>query len=332
MHQPWLLAGTCYVSPPSLDLSFMMSGTLPPGVTFARASTATYFDAAGTLQTATTNTPRWDYDPVARRLNGLLMEVAGTNLLLNSATLGTQSVAVTAQSYALSFYGTGTITLSGTSTAGPLVGAGAMPARVSLIFTPTAGTLTLTVTGSVLNAQLEAATYPTSYIPTAGASATRAAEGCSTPTGAWFNAAASSMMIEYMVGQKVAPSPPARDALSLSDGTLNNRLTLRGMNAAGGAPIVGGTISSASTFTSGLGPIWPNAVEKLAAAYNGTTVTGALNGIPGAALAFGMPAGLSVWTFGYDVLGTASYLNGWVRRTRYWPRALSGNELRQITR
>jgi hypothetical protein len=55
---------------------------------------------------------------------------------------------------ALSFYGTGTITLSG-AFAGTLVGVGPFPARASLIFTPAAGTLTLTVTGSVLNAQLE---------------------------------------------------------------------------------------------------------------------------------------------------------------------------------
>lgn len=76
------------------------------------------------------------------------------NLLVNTATLATQNATVTDVEHALSFKGTGTVTLSGTSTAGPLVGTGADD-RVSLAFTPTAGTLTLTASGSVTEAQLE---------------------------------------------------------------------------------------------------------------------------------------------------------------------------------
>jgi len=93
------------------------------------------------------------------------------NLLLNSATLSTQNVTTTAASpYILSFKGTGTVTLSGTSTSGPLVGTGANN-RVYLKFTPTAGTLTLTVSGTVTEAQLEAVTYetePRAYNATTG--------------------------------------------------------------------------------------------------------------------------------------------------------------------
>jgi len=76
------------------------------------------------------------------------------NELLGNATLSTQNVTTTAAQRTLSFTGTGTVTLSGTSTAGPLVGTGVSD-RVSLTFTPTAGTLTLTVSGSVTAAQLQ---------------------------------------------------------------------------------------------------------------------------------------------------------------------------------
>mgnify|MGYP000317171969 CR=1 FL=1 len=89
---------------------------------------------------------------------------ARVNLLLASATMSTQNVTTVATSYKLSFTGTGTVTLSGTSTAGPLVGTGASD-RVSLTFTPTAGTLTLTVSGSVTLADLRTADDAAKAIP-----------------------------------------------------------------------------------------------------------------------------------------------------------------------
>lgn len=85
------------------------------------------------------------------------------NLLVGTATLATQNVAVKATTYTLSFFGTGSVALSGAFT-GTLNGTG-VNNRVSLTFTPTAGTLTLTVTGSVTNAQLETGTVATSYVP-----------------------------------------------------------------------------------------------------------------------------------------------------------------------
>ena len=103
---------------------------------------------------------------------GYLQEGSRINLLLNSGALSTQSVTVAAVPYALTFYGTGTITLTGASTAGPLVGTGANQ-RVTLLFTPTAGTLTLTVSGSVAFAQLEEGAFASSYIPTYGSAVTR---------------------------------------------------------------------------------------------------------------------------------------------------------------
>lgn len=78
---------------------------------------------------------------------------ARKNVLLATETLATQSVTSIAAQYTLSFIGTGIVTLSGTAT-GTLTGTGVND-RVSLTVTPTAGTLTLTVSGSVTKAQLE---------------------------------------------------------------------------------------------------------------------------------------------------------------------------------
>jgi hypothetical protein len=118
--------------------------------------------------------PGFAVDPATGR-TGVALEPAATNLFLNSTAPATQGIAVTAQVYTLSFYGTGTITLSGASTAGPLVGTGAAPNRVSLTFTPSAGTLTLTLTGTIVRPQLETGTVATSPIDTTGSAVTRTA-------------------------------------------------------------------------------------------------------------------------------------------------------------
>lgn len=102
------------------------------------------------------------YKPILRK--------GAKNLLLNSATLSTQNITTAALGYTLHFTGTGTVTLSGTSTAGPLVGTGVND-RVSLSFTPTAGTLTLTVSGSVTSAQLETGSTASTYVATTSAPA-----------------------------------------------------------------------------------------------------------------------------------------------------------------
>lgn len=140
-------------------------------LTFTRGSTATFIDVNGTMQTAAVNEMRFDYTNGVRQA---LIEGASTNLFLNSATGVTQSVTTVASSYTVSMYGTGSITLSGTAT-GALNGTGANN-RVSLTVTATAGTLTLTVSGSTTLVQVEALPFATSYIPTTGSTVTRSAD------------------------------------------------------------------------------------------------------------------------------------------------------------
>lgn len=163
---------------PTLLLDFANGQALDPRITFTRNSAATRINRMGLIELSALDTPRFEHNPVTGLCRGLLVEEQRTNIVLNStidgANLATQGVTVTAQAYTLSFYGTGTITLSGASTAGPLTGSGNYPTRSTLTFTPSAGTLTLTVSGTVQYAQLEPGPFATSYIPTAGATVTRA--------------------------------------------------------------------------------------------------------------------------------------------------------------
>lgn len=111
---------------------------------------------------------------------GLRVEPQATNLFLNSRAPATQGVTVTAAAHTLSFYGTGSITLSGTHSE-TLNGTGADD-RVSTTFTPTAGTLTCTVSGTIDFVQVETGSVATSPIITAGSTVTRAADDISIAT------------------------------------------------------------------------------------------------------------------------------------------------------
>jgi hypothetical protein len=87
----WGLAG----SDPSLDLRFAENKSLVDAVsnqnlvTFTRASSGTYFDSAGVLQTASTDVPRFDHNPVTGESLGLLVEEQRSNLCLQSEAFGT---------------------------------------------------------------------------------------------------------------------------------------------------------------------------------------------------------------------------------------------------
>jgi hypothetical protein len=72
----YTLNGTAYN-----DLTSFLGAS---GGTFSRASIGTYFDSSGTLQTASSGTPRFDHDPVTHAPKGILIEEARTNVLLNS--------------------------------------------------------------------------------------------------------------------------------------------------------------------------------------------------------------------------------------------------------
>lgn len=297
-------------------------------VTFTRASTATYTDSAGALQTAAINAPRFDYNPTTLVPLGFLVEEARTNLLLNSGTLVTQTVTVTAVAHTLSFYGTGTVTLTGASTAGPLVGTGAYPNRVALTFTPTAGVLILTVTGSVQFANLEVGGFATSYIPTTSAPVPRAADLAAINTlSPWFNSSQGTLFAQFEASANtftayvdISNGVTAQNSIHIgNDGGL-----MRSVYYSGSAPVA--TLSLGAIGTVG-------AVNKVATSYALNNFTANRDGGSIVSDTVGaLPVSLSQMNIGADPSGTAAnVINGHLQRITYYPRSMVDYELQALT-
>ena len=271
--------------------------------------------------------PRFDYDPVTLQPKGLLIEEQRANLVLNStidgASLATQNVTVTAQAYTLSFYGTGQIVLSGTASA-TVTGTGAYPSRKTLTFTPTAGTLTLTVAGTVQYAQLEAGTFATSYIPTGASQATRTAD-VATVNGSnfysWYNQneGSYSETADTFIG--------GTNTLTFSDGTNNNRIA----SVTGTQNHLFVTSNSVTQADLDAGTFTINEFNKLSAGYKQNNFGVSLNNSSTTTDTDGTTPIVNRLNIGVNGIGTGGFLNGHIKSIAYYNTRLSDSVLKGLT-
>jgi hypothetical protein len=182
------------------------------------ATPRTFEQADGSWGAVGINEPAFSYSGGISR--GLDLWAPRTNLFLNSDAPATQNCTVTAAAHTLSFKGTGSITLSGASTTGPLNGTGANN-RVQLDFTPSAGSLTLTVSGTVTEVQLELGQGASPYIATGALPVVRSGGVCRTRDLSWFDPSGGVFYAEYSFGAQQAAS---RYIFAIDDGTLDNRI------------------------------------------------------------------------------------------------------------
>jgi hypothetical protein len=316
---------------PSLDLNFAATKNLVDAttgaelVTFTRTSDGTATNSSGNLIVVPANMPRFDHDPVTGESLGLLVEEQRVNLLLNSETLATQSATVAAANHTLSFYGTGSVVLSGAHSA-TVNGTGTYPTRTTLTFTPTAGSLTLTVTGTVQYANLEAGAFATSWIPTTDAAATRAAD-VATITGTNFSSWYRQDEGTVFADVTVLSTTKNNQTISIDDGTSANRIELR---LVGGATnirhdmVAGGVVQHNGVIAVGSG------LRRVAALGYKSADTRLQSGSTGQTF-----LGPTVPAVNQIRLNYASFsngeLNGTIRRLVYWGQRLPNNVLQAIT-
>jgi hypothetical protein len=314
----------------ALDLQFAADKTLTarrgPTPTFTRASTATFVGSNGLIQTAAINAPRFDHDPVTLASRGLLIEESRTNLVFPSDTLSTQTRTVTATAHTLSFYGTGTVVLSGAHVA-TVTGTGAYPTRTTLTFTPTAGSLTLTVTGSVTQAQLEVGSFPTSYIPTTTASVVRSADVCSI-TGSdfsgFYNQSEGTIVGSGLTNQSTTNPTPL--LFRSSDGTENNRVQVGMTNVAGQAvrPFI--TSLGTTTYNNTNGTASVGVERKVGTAYKTNDAISAFNGTLGT-----LDTTVTLPTNTNQAILFTNFGAGTISSLRYFKKRLSNEKLQSLT-
>jgi hypothetical protein len=309
---------------PRLALDFT-TAALDPRITFTRSgNTATVINSSGVIVGVNADLPRFDYNPSTLVCRGLLIEESRTNLLLNSlingTILGTQVVVVTAAANTLSFYGTGQVVLSGAASA-TVVGTGAYPTRTTLTFTPSAGALTLTVTGTVQFAQLELGSFATSYIPTAASQVTRTAD-VATMTGTnfsnWFNASEGTF-----VSWSDNATTGYRTAFIADDGTSTNKMFVQTNINATGQQWASRVAGSFVVTLSNQG--WNNN-GKTAACYKLNDYFYSTNGAASTGDTSATVPTVNRLIFGAE--GSANYLNGHVQKLMYFPQRLTNAEIR----
>jgi len=177
--------------------------------------------------------------------------------------------------------------------------------------------------------QLEAGDCPTSYIPTAGSTVTRAADVAQVPLGAWWpGAAAGTLLVDF----ECPPVSQLAMAAFFNSTSFMNSIGLSKSNATNGSAgthIVGsmydGTPALSVPLDTGAAP----GPHRAAMTWGGGTMRAAANGILGAQVAQRNPVPTNFWLGQRD--GGDFPLNGWLRRVSYWPRRMTDGELVGVT-
>lgn len=179
-------------------------------------------------------------------------------------------------------------------------------------------------------AQIEAGSFPTSYIPTTGAAATRASDLAEIPTSAFgYNNDAGSVAVEFKSNK---PSSLDYGAFVLSDGGVSNQI----LHFTSSADHRGGSINSGNVDVNiGAGSRGaPSELVKFAIGFSDNNFAASLNGATAVTdTSVTIPSGLSKLALGYYYATNpnSNLLNGHIKSIQYYPRQLTDTQLQELT-
>ena len=340
-----------YIWGAQLEASASATSYIPSPPTFTgRACTATYMNSVGQIALASIDSARYSYNPTNLLIAPkLLTENTATNSVLNAtidgATLVGQDVTVAAVQMTLSFYGTGTVTLSG-AYAGTLVGTGAYPVRSTLLFTPAAGTLTMAVTGMVSFCNLETGYGATSFIPTGATPVTRLGDVVTTSqttrsadyasmTGvnfsSWYNQAEGAFTCEFEQSQ-VTTDPLARVIFGVGNSGGSSANTIYVVRPASGSTAnVSAAVGGVSQISIASGSLTLGSPSKIGIAYKENDSSASLNGAAAIADTDCLVPPISLLAIGTAPWTIGNILNGHIRNLSYYQKRITNTELQALT-
>lgn len=180
-------------------------------------------------------------------------------------------------------------------------------------------------------AQLEVGAFPTSYIATTTAAATRAADVAvmtGTNFSSWFNAAAGTLFAEWNAfgsnyNRSVVDIEQTAAATDRIDIAINSSNVINPKTVVGGSAVAS---LNGGNYTA-------NTTARLAFAYASANYASSLNGAAAvtATTAGALPSSLAKMFIGSLSGISGQQINGHLRRITYFPRRLSNTELQGIT-
>jgi len=184
----------------------------------------------------------------------------------------------------------------------------------------------------VWGAQVEAGAFPTSYIPTTTAAATRAADSAIvTPISSFYNQSEGTLFAEWRTGPSGVVSI-SRRVVSFISSVIQDSIQIISSNSNSVGPFVFANISSTATATA---PSSPSAAlflseYKQAAAWQPSSVSTSINGAS-VVNSIGNTYPTNIQEMRIGQLGAGTQLSGHIRKIAYWPKRLTNELLEQLT-
>jgi hypothetical protein len=187
------------------------------------------------------------------------------------------------------------------------------------------------VSGSVYEVwggQIEAGSFPTSYIPTTTGTLARSADVCSITGGDFnnfYNSTAGTLLSEAMIANLVGDN---RGNVQIDDGTNLQLIRHVYSSLTGGfdTTIVGNGTTTRIAVTAGTASV----IQKRITAYQGTSFAAVTNGGAVATATRTMPLGLNAIRIG-NLVGGSFYLNGHIAAVRFYKKRLPNAKIQALT-